>query len=51
MNFTEGISVNGVDIRKQLFLQQPIVNSGEYGIEVGTFGENAANNERFIRTP
>jgi hypothetical protein len=47
VNFTEGISVTGVYTINNYFYNNQVVNSGEYGIEVGTFGESAACNDQF----
>jgi hypothetical protein len=47
VDFTEGMTVTGVDTVNNYFYNNQIVNSGEYGIEVGSFGENAACNDTF----
>jgi len=46
-DFTEGITVTGVDFVNNYFYNNQIVSSGEYGIEVGSFGSNAACNDTF----
>ncbi|MGA2683282.1 MAG: NosD domain-containing protein, partial [Candidatus Bathyarchaeia archaeon] len=47
LNFTEGVSVGGIDTVNNYFYNNQVVNSSEYGIEVGTFGGNAACNDTF----
>ncbi|MGA3290183.1 MAG: NosD domain-containing protein [Candidatus Bathyarchaeia archaeon] len=46
-DFTEGLTVVGVDTVNNYFYNNQVVNSFEYGIEVGSFGSNAACNDTF----
>jgi uncharacterized membrane protein len=47
VNFTEGMTVTGIDFVNNYFYNNQVVNSSEYGIEVGSYGEEAANNNQF----